>query len=129
MKKAETYLRPIERTNRLAHLGLTEEMLIKCVNRGVSAWAACTPNHPPLYPGIVAWAETVNALRESLIPLRWKRSDEGNLPFTVNGTSTVALTVATGDEATGRADGEAPCTKSSKGPRTADAVAINVLQL
>ncbi len=62
-----------------------------------------------------------------MLPRGWKRVDEGNLPLTVNKAGTVAITVSTGDEDTGRVDGN-PCTKSSKGPRTADAVADNNLR-
>jgi hypothetical protein len=40
----------------------------------------------------------------------------------------MAIAVATGDEATGDSE-RTPCTKSSKGPRTKDAVDVNVLQL
>jgi len=123
-----TYSDPNDRRTRLAELGLAAEMLVQAVQRGHSAWANCTLNHPRLFPGISAWAEAVNALRELLIPLGWNRSDEGNLPFTVNEAGNVALCVSTGDEATGRVD-ESPCTKSSKGPRTANAVAVNQRQL
>ena len=110
--------------NRLADLGLTEESLLRAVQRGNFAWKNCTPNHPPLFPGILRWAETVVALREELIPDGWQRSDEGNLPFTINKEGTVAVSVASGDEATGQPD-KSPCTRSSKGPRTAKAVAVN----
>lgn len=114
------------RPGRLRELGLDEELLLQAVQRGQSAWANCTLNHPPLYRGIAAWAETTCALREALIPLGWKRSDEGNLPITINGAGSLAITAATGDDYTGREDGS-PCTRSSKGPRTAEAVTGNSL--
>ena len=41
----------------------------------------------------------------------------------------VAITVATGDEATGRDRGEEPCTKSPKGPQTRNAVSANQYKL
>lgn len=125
---SQLYTTSEDRRNRLTELDLTEETLVEAVQRGLAAWAGCTRNHPALYPGIAAWAETVCAIREVQIPRGWYRSDEGNLPFTVNSSGTIALTVATGDDATGRPD-EIPCTKSSKGPRTARAIEINQRQL
>jgi len=117
-----------ERNARLAELGLEEAILRQAAEQGLAQWATCTENHPPSYPGYSAWAETVRILRDLLAPSGWVRSNEGNLPFTVNAAQTVALSVATGDEATGLQD-ETPCTKSSKGPRTAGAVAVNARQL
>lgn len=122
-----TLSEPIERRNRLAELGLDEEELQQCVARGQAAWADCTPNHPPLFRGVSAWAETTCGVREYLLPKGWKRVDDGNLPLTVNKSGNVAITVSTGDEDTGRVDGN-PWTKSSKGPRTAEAVADNKLR-
>ena len=86
----------------------------------------CEP--PPLLPGFLAWGETVRALREQLIPLGWERSDKGNLSLVLNQTGNLAIAVSTGDERTGNID-EEPCTKSSKGPRTVDAVSMNQLLL
>src|SRR5579859_6709186 len=121
------YVVPMDVRRRLAELGLEEQHLLRAVQRGQTARLSCTANHPVLFPGLCAWSETVRALREELIPLRWERSDEDNLPFTVNPDRTVAIAVATGDEATGLRD-RIPCTKSSKGPRTANAVQRNGLQ-
>jgi len=125
--KTKLYKGPIERPSRLAELGLEEEILMQAVEQGQAAWANCTPNHPSLFRGISAWAETISALREALMPRAWRRSDNGNLPLTINESGTIALTVSTGDETTGKRDGS-PSTKSSKGPRTADAVTINAAQ-
>jgi len=125
---AVLHLQPFERRNRLAELGLDEEILIQALQRGFSEWAACTLNHPPSFPGLLFWGETVRALRDLLAPFGWERSNEGNLPFTVNAAQTMAIAVATGDEATGNPD-ETPCTRSSKGPHTAGAVRVNAAQL
>jgi len=126
--KIKSYSGPIDLASRLAELGLEEEILLQAVQRGQAAWANCTANHPPLYRGISAWAETVSALRELLLPKGWKRSEQGNLPLTVDEAGKLAITVSTGDEQTGLSEGS-PCTKSSKGPRTAIAVEVNALQL
>lgn len=113
---------------RLAELGLESEWLLESARRGMAAAAGCTPNHPAVLSGILAWGETICALRDQLLPRGWQRLDEGNLPLAVNEAETIALTVATGDEDTGRPEGN-PCTKSKKGPRVASAVAKNQLQL
>ena len=69
----------------------------------------------------------VRGLREYLLPA-WSRCDENNYSLVVNPSDTMAIAVATGDDATGRID-VSPTTKSSKGPSTADAVSSNQLQL
>jgi hypothetical protein len=114
--------------SRLAELGLEEARIAEIVERGYVAFASCTLNDPPLYPGFSAWATMVRALREYLLPLGWERSDENNYSLVINPDGAVAIAVATGDDATGQA-GFQPATKSSKGPSTAGAVTSNQLQL
>lgn len=113
---------------RLGELGLDADLLLEGARRGMAAAAGCTANHPAVLSGILAWGETICALRDGLLSQGWQRLDEGNLPLVVNRTKSMALTVATGDEDTGRPQGN-PCTKSKKGPRVANAVANNQLQL
>lgn len=128
MMKLKVYAAPDEVPARLSELGLRQETLREAVHHGQAAWASCTPNHPAPYPGISAWAETVNALRELLRPDGWTRSDSGNLPMTIDAAGRVSVVVSTGDENTGR-PAVSPCTRSSKGPRTANAVTVNALQM
>jgi hypothetical protein len=118
----------VDARRRLAELGVESKALLDAAGRGLAAAASFTPNHPAIAAGFMAWAETICALRDALLPLDWERVDEGNLPLTVNFEGTVAITVATGDEDTGRESGS-PCTKSKKGPRVARAIAANQLQL
>lgn len=126
--KETIHLEPEHRDARLTELGLQESILRQAVESGFAQWASCTTNHPPSYPGISAWSETVKTLRDLLVPSGWSGSNESNLPFTVNKENTIAIAVATGDEDTGNPD-FSPCTSSSKGPRTAGAIAINNRQL
>lgn len=109
---------------RLAELGIKEDDLLQAAERGFTAWASCTANHPPAIPGLFAWGETVCALRERLIPLGWERKDEQNWPLVVNRDGNIALSVATGNEDTGRKDKD-PVTASAKGPRTISAIVAN----
>lgn len=113
---------------RLSELGLTEQELSDAVRRGYLAYINCTANHPPLVPGIWAWGETVCALREYLLRLGWKRSDEDNYSLVIHPSGEIAIAVATGDDGTGRAEAS-PSTKARKGPCTIDAIAANQLQL
>lgn len=123
----QTYFELDEVDSRLAELGLDESRLAEIVRRGYVAFASCTPNDPPLYPGFSAWASMVRGLREYLLP-EWDRSDENNYSLVINPGGTIAIAVATGDDGTGRQDAT-PTTKSSKGPSTVEAVTTNQLQL
>jgi hypothetical protein len=118
---------PIGKRQLLAELGLEENWLLEAVSQGMAEWARCTNNHPKLYKGVTFWGETVKGLRDQLIPHGWKRSDEGNLPFTVNEAGDLAIAVATGDISTGTQS--MPSTKSAKGQKTRDAVNTNQLRL
>jgi|CXWL01.1.fsa_nt_gi hypothetical protein len=113
---------------RLADLGLEEEPLRDVVRQGYLAFANCTENHPPLIPGILAWGETIRALREYLLPIGWTRSDENNYSVVIDPTGRIAIAVATGDDGTGQA-GATPSTKAPKGPSTSAAVNVNQLEL
>jgi hypothetical protein len=113
--------------SRLYELGLEEEPLKEAVGRGQLAFLNCTPNHPPPFPGMSAWAETVSALREYVIPLGWYRSNDNNYALSINPTGEMAIAVATGDDGTGRADAT-PSTNARKGPSTLEAITVNQLQ-
>jgi hypothetical protein len=125
---ASVYVESWDVNNRLGELGLDEPLLIQAVDRGLAAWASCTANHPPAIPGIWAWAETMCSLREQLIFRGWERLNESNWPLVVNGNQMIAISVATGDEQTGRKAGF-PSTSSAKGPRTVSAIVANQRQL
>ena len=123
----QTHIEVSDVYGRLAELGLAETKLAEIVRRGYVAFASCTPNDPPLYPGFSAWATMVRGLREYLLP-DWERSDENNYSLVINPAGNVAIAVATGDDATGHSDA-IPTTKSSKGPSTLEAVTSNQIQL
>lgn len=113
---------------RLAELGLETDDLLQSADRGFAAWASSTANHPKAFGGFHAWAETICGLRERLIPKGWERRDESNWPIVVNRGGTIALSVATGNEDTGRLDRD-PLTASTKGPRTLNAIVANQQQM
>jgi hypothetical protein len=126
--RATVFSKLPESRDRLAELGLDALIFAQAIQRGQAIAAGYTPNHPAICRGISQWGEIVAAVREQLLPQGWTRMDEDNLPLTVNPTRTIALSISTGDESTGIADA-IPSTRSTKGPRTADAVIINALQL
>jgi hypothetical protein len=113
---------------RLLELGLGVNDFRTAALKGFSAWAECTPNHPPTYAGTAFWAETTRALGEALFYSGWTRKNESNLPLVVNEEKTIAIAVSSGDEQTGSAE-YSPTTRSAKGPKTADAVRVNARQL
>jgi hypothetical protein len=120
-------IEPRDVRSRLAELGLEEEPLQEVVRRGYLAFITCTPNHPRLIPGILAWGETVRALREYTLLLGWRRSDENNYSVVINPPGRIAIAVATGDDGTGCLNAF-PSTKAPKGPSTIDAVNANQLR-
>src|SRR2546428_268164 len=103
--------------SRLAELGLEEEPLRDAIRRGQLAFLSCTPNHPPPFPGMSAWAETVCALREYVIPIGWRRSNDNNYALSIDPSGQIAIAVATGNDGTGRVDAT-PSTNARKGPST-----------
>jgi hypothetical protein len=118
---------PEEVRQRLAELGLEQQFLAAAVRRGQLAFVSCTLNHPPNFPGLAAWAETVCALREGVIPSGWRRSNDSNYALSVDPEGSMAIAVATGDDGTGRADAN-PSTNGRKGPSTLDAIVANQLR-
>jgi hypothetical protein len=126
--KTNMFSTPEDSRDRLAELSLDALIFAQAIQRGQAIAAGYTPNHPAICRGISQWGEIVAAVREQLLPRGWTRMDEDNLPLTVNPTRTIALSVSTGDENTGIEDAN-PSTRSTKGPRTADAVIVNALQL
>jgi hypothetical protein len=118
----------IEVRTALRELGLESDILREAILRGEVARDSCTANDPPSAPGFDAWARTVRALREILIPRGWSRNDDINLSTIVSPNGSFAITVATGDEGTGRVEAD-PKTKYPKGPATEAAVNRNQLRL
>jgi hypothetical protein len=109
---------------RLSRMGLTRVPFIDAANQGFTAFAECTPNHPPTSPGFYAWAETNRALRENLFTFKWGRKNETNQPLVLNERKDTAITSCSGDKYTGRRDGF-PSTRSARGERTRDFVRLN----
>ena len=124
---AVVHHKPGDVAARLTALGLAPEALLEAVRRGQLAFLNCTPNHPPNFPGMSAWAETVCAVRETLTPAGWYRLNDNNYALCVSPIGQVAIAVSTADEATGRPDAT-PSTNARKGPRTLDAVNANQLR-
>lgn len=113
---------------RLRDLGLTVDVFSNAITAGYQAAANCTDLDPKMYSGLTFWAVVIRNLRVALLPSKWEAKDDGNYSITVSPDERFAITVATGDEATGIAD-RVPTTQSRKGPRTMEAVAANMKQL
>lgn len=115
----------VEVTGRLTNLGLQASILRAAAAEGDRARAECTLNDPPILPGFLAWARTVRALRERLLPQGWHRDDSRNYSTVLSPDRDLAIAVAAGDDKTGTE--QVPSTKSSKGPATEKAVSQNQL--
>jgi hypothetical protein len=122
------YEAPLDVNRRLMQLGgLTSGLLLEAARRGFGAFAACTPHHPRNFPGLAAWAETIRALGDLLVPapFNWARIEDTGQPLVLSPTGAIAITVAGADENTGRAQGADPRTTSSKGSPTIRAISQN----
>ena len=121
-------MEPHDVRNRLAQLGLKEEWLLNAVRVGQLQRLNCTPHHPPSFPGLSAWADTIKTLRDILVPEGWLTDNPRGLPIVFLKKRRISITVATGDEATGREEFD-PCTKCPKGPQTRNNISNNQLKL
>ena len=112
---------------RLAELGLTQDLLLQAAQRGLAAFAACTPHHPRNYPALASWAETFRGLSDLLVvyPHRWTKLEDNGQPQVHNPSGLIALTVAGGDTNTGRIGDAEPKTSASKGDTTSKAMLEN----
>ena len=112
----------------LGRLGLTEAALRNAVLAGYAERAGCTANDAPIAPGFLQWNRTLRTLREQLVPLGWRASNEGQYATAVNEAGDVAVAVASGCAATGLPR-QRPTTRSRKGASTISAVGRNYEQL
>ena len=115
---------PEEIASRLEQLGVTEVALREAIYQGHLQRTRLTLNHPIIYHGLNMWGEVVKALRDQLRAMDWIRKDVGSFALTVNDSLGLAITVASGDEATGIAHAH-PTNRSKKGRNTVDAIEAN----
>jgi hypothetical protein len=123
------YVLPADVDDALAKLGLTRAPLLEAVQSGLIARNNCTGNDAPFFPGLMQWNKTLRALREALVPLKWRRSNKGNYCTAVEPGKRFQIAVAAGDALTGTESNENPSTKRRRGPNTEKAVAVNARQL
>ncbi len=109
-----------EVTDSLSALGLSIEVLRDSILAGETARDMCTANDPSNAAGFDAWARSIRNLREQLIALGWTRSDAGGLPVVISPSGSLAVTVATGDEGTGKPE----LTPKTKYPKDRTTVAV-----
>src|SRR5438105_2012384 len=100
----KVFVESVEKRPRLAALGLSEDELTDALVAGASALAICTRNHPPIFPGLSFWAESVRALRDSKMADGWTRNDARNYSTVVNPDRTMQIAIARGDDWTGKTD-------------------------
>jgi hypothetical protein len=108
----------------LSHLGVPMRVLNEAVQTGYLSRISRTANDAPNAAGFYQWNETLRSLRDSMVSLQWQRNDDGNWPTMVHPEKKISIAVSSGNQNTGKVNG-IPSTKSSKGPRTAQAVNAN----
>ncbi len=117
----------------LAALGLTPEILSEAIAFGESYRSLCTPNDPPSFHGVTAWARSLRGLREILSIEGWTKDDSGNFSTVVSPDRSLAIAVSTGDKETGIYDPNRPFAspklKHPKGNMTKEAVNQNAVAL
>lgn len=128
MLKTVIYEVPDDVDAALARLGLSEPPLMRSVRSGYLSRISRTANDAPIAAGFYHWNETLRTLRDELVLLGWTRVDEQMFSTILSPDGKIAISVSSGDEATGDPRGY-PKTKRDKGPRTADAIYANVGQL
>lgn len=115
---------PEEIASRLEQLGVNEGALREAIYQGHLQRTRLTLNHPVIYHGLNMWGEVVAALREQLRPLDWVREDIGSYALTAHEELKLAISVASGDEATGNPAAH-PSNRSRKGRNTVEAIEAN----
>lgn len=113
-----------EIASRLDQLEVNEFALREAVYQGHLQRTRLTLNHPTIYHGLNMWGEIVAALREQLRPLGWTRQEITSYALTIHEERGLAITVASGDEATGNPSAH-PCNRSRKGRNTVEAIEAN----
>lgn len=113
---------------RLAELGLRAEQLRDAVARGDEMRRRCSPLHPKTFPGQVMWAETVQALRQQVIPGRgdWAPDSSNNYETVFSSELHVAVAVVGGDANTGVQGFQDPALRRKRGPVTRRRVQRNL---
>lgn len=114
----------IDVTNVLAGLGVPRDILEEAVLAGEHSRNECTWADPPNTPGFIAWAKTLRRLKERLVREGWT----GNDYVVISPDGRLAISVTTGDEATG-SPYRTPKTKYPKGASTEVAIIRNRRQL
>jgi len=123
MKPKRTVSDPIELTDLLEPMDLTQEYLSTAVRFGEAKRDACTPNDAPVVPPFLAWAYTLRKLRDDAPIGVWEKSDQA-LNLIINRSKRIAISVASGGEHTGDPDAT-PTTKRPVGIATRRAVFRN----
>ena len=103
---------PVLVDSRLANLGLTRDDLTAPLGAGIAATQNITPHNPVMAAGFNRWSETVRGLRDQLVLKGWSAEDVGGLSVVLNKKTAVAISVSSGDEATG--SDEVPSTRNPK---------------
>jgi hypothetical protein len=119
----------VANSERLALLGITEELLTQSIWTGLIQHRATSRLEPLNAGGSKAYFAIIKALREQLLGngLGWKQLNQNGQSLVINPVKKINIIVTSGDKYTGLNYG-VPCTKNGKGSETKNYVHKNIGQ-
>jgi hypothetical protein len=114
---------------RLASLGLSQDVLRGALLQAWRFASECTKHDPPNLGGILVWGKAIRYLRDELVPHGWKAENRRNYATVVSRDGRVALAVSAADSMTGLEGPVQPCTRCAKGEATREALNVNQLTM
>jgi hypothetical protein len=117
------HFEPEDVSSQLERFGLSKEIVRDALSRAEAYAADCTEHDPPMSSGFYRWGKSIRFLRDLLVPQGWVSRNEKL--FTVdNDRMGIAITVSSGDDATGDPD-RSPSTKYPRGAASIFAIGAN----
>ncbi|WP_286269216.1 hypothetical protein [Thalassotalea hakodatensis] len=112
----------------LEELGITHQVLVNAVKKGIEEHAFTSPYEPLNAGGSKASFTIIKTLRQQLLTINkgWALKNQSGQCLTVNSENNITVIVTSGDKYTGLSDTHKdPCTKNGKGMFTKDQIMCN----
>jgi hypothetical protein len=98
------YSLPDQVDERLAALGLSMPMIDEVIRVSVAARNSATAHHPRTHGGLMAYGDSVRALRDEASTAGFRAINDGGLEMCVNDDRGIAILIGRGNGGTGKAD-------------------------
>ena len=109
------YSTPVQRREKLRELGVSEEVMIDALQRGLAEKLTAQNDDPKTAGGYDMYRYTTRSVRSGQRALGWELVDSSNIAMVRDPQTGVTVVVCAGDSQTGQPYGDAPKTKRSKG--------------